>query len=78
MHVLAVAGYDKLNSNGSGALRYMVRVPAPGIPPARLEPGCVHGHIPMALPFAGFAHSERLYAMHAHVLLRRGRGHGRL
>jgi hypothetical protein len=54
MHVLAVAGYDKLNSNGSGALRYMVRVPAPGIPPARLEPGCVHGHIriPMALPFA--------------------------
>ena len=73
MHVLAVAGYDKLNSNGSGI--YMVRVPGPGIPPARLEPGCVHGHIPMALPFA---HSERLYAMHAHVLLRRGRGHGRL
>ena len=60
------------------ALRYMVRVPAPGIPPARLEPGCVHGHIPMALPFVVFAHSERLYAMYAHVLLRRGRGHGRL
>ena len=39
------------------ALRYMVCVPAPGIPPARLELGCVHGHIPMALPFAVFSHS---------------------
>ena len=60
------------------ALRYMVRVPGPGIPRARLELGCVHDHIPMALPFVGFAHSEKLYAIHAHVLLRRGRGHGRL
>ena len=45
-------------------LGHMVCVPGPCIAPVRLQPECIHGHIPMVSPFAFFAHSERLHVMH--------------